>query len=287
MTRMRYAIPLILAAVMMASAGADTLYLRDGEQHPGRLEKMTEDTVWFESPEGVLEYPKSDVLKIQLQQARQYDEVETVDQITDPDLLACLESLPGREQFPAAGYVTLLHRQTIDLREEGVMKETVRHIALILQQRGEDVATANVWYFEDTDEPRVDFALTVTPEGNVLHLSDAALKSESIYSRLPEYQRLARLRFACKEPRPGCVIDVQYTVERKRGGPFEPVYATAVFREQEPIQRKEVIVLTRRRSETHHERLARAGEGRASPRTDPRGNCARTAGFPPEPFSRP
>ncbi len=244
MTRMRYAIPLILAAVMMASAGADTLYLRDGEQHPGRLEKMTEDTVWFESPEGVLEYPKSDVLKIQLQQARQYDEVETVDQITDPDLLACLESLPGREQFPAAGYVTLLHRQTIDLREEGVMKETVRHIALILQQRGEDVATANVWYFEDTDEPRVDFALTVTPEGNVLHLSDAALKSESIYSRLPEYQRLARLRFACKEPRPGCVIDVQYTVERKRGGPFEPVYATAVFREQEPIQRKEVIVLT-------------------------------------------
>ena len=65
------------------------------------------------------------------------------------------------------------------------MKETVRHIALIPQQRGEDVATTNVWYFEATDAPRVDFALTVTPEGRVLHLSDAALKSESIYSRLP------------------------------------------------------------------------------------------------------
>lgn len=244
MIRMRHTIPLILAVVMMAPVAADTLYLRDGEQHPGTLNEMTEDMVRFETPEGVLEFPKSDVLKIQLQRARTYDDVETVDQITDPELKACLENLPAREAFPAAGYVTLLHRQTIDLREEGVMKETVRHIALILQQRGEDVATANVWYFEGTDEPRVDFALTIAPDGRVLHLSDAALKSESLYSRLPEYQRLARLRFACKEPRPGSVIDMQYTVERKRGGPLEPVYNVAVFRGQEPIQRKEVIVLT-------------------------------------------
>ncbi|MFO7976037.1 MAG: DUF3857 domain-containing protein [Candidatus Hydrogenedentota bacterium] len=244
MKRTRYMVPLILAAVMMAPAAADTLYLRDGEQHPGALKEMTEDTVRFETPEAVLELPKSEVLKIQLQRARKYDDIETVDQITDPDLKACLENLPGRDEFPAAGYVTLLHRQTIDLRENGMMKETMRHIALILQQRGEDVATANVWYFEDTDEPRVDFALTVTPDGRVLHLSDAALKSESLYSRLPEYQRIARLRFACKEPRPGSVIDMQYTVERKRGGPLEPVYDVTVFRGQEPIQRKEVVVLT-------------------------------------------
>ena len=244
MTRKQFAMGCVLAAVAAAVSAADTLYLRDGEQHPGTLKKMSVDRVWFETPEGLLEYPKTDVLKVQLQRARQYDAVETVAQITDPDLKACLEALPGREAYPAAGYVTLLRRQTLDLRTDGVVKETVRHIALILQQRGEDVATTNVWYFEDTDEPRVDFALTVTPEGRVLHLSDAALKSESIYSRLPEYQRLARLRFACKEPRPGSVIDVQYTVERKRGGPFEPVYFTAVFHGQEPVERQEVVVLT-------------------------------------------
>jgi len=244
MTRNRFIVGVVLATIAAALAAADTLYLRDGEQHPGALKKMSVDRVWFETPEGVLEYPKTDVLKVQLQRARQYDEVETVAQITDPDLKACLEALPGREEYPAAGYVTLLHRQTLDLREDGVMKETVRHIALILQQRGEDVATTNVWYFEDTDAPRVDFALTVTPEGRVLHLSDAALKSESIYSRLPEYQRLARLRFACKEPRPGSVIDIQYAVERQRGGPFEPVYFTTVFHGQEPVERQEVVVLT-------------------------------------------
>jgi len=244
MTRKRRAVWFVMFAVLAAVSSADTLYLRDGEQHPGTLRKMTGKKVWFETPEGVLEYPKASVLKIQLQRARQYDDVETAGQITDPELKACLEALPKREQFPAAGYVTLLHRQTIDLRERGVMKETVRHIALILQQRGEDVATTNVWYFEDSDVPQVDFALTVTPDGKVLHLSDAALKSESIYSRLPEYQRLARLRFACKEPRPGSVIDVQYTVVRKRGGPLEPVYSMPVFRDQEPILRKEVHVLT-------------------------------------------
>jgi len=240
----RFAIGFVLATALAALSAADTLYLRDGEQHPGTLKRMDAGRLWFDTADGVLAYPKAEVLKVQLQRARQYDDVETVAQITDPDLKACLEALPGRDTYPAAGYVTLLHRQTLDLRTEGVVKETVRHIALILQQRGEDVATTNVWYFEDADEPQVDFALTVTPEGRVLHLSDAALKSESLYSRLPEYQRLARLRFACKEPRPGSVIDVQYTVLRKRGGPFEPVFLTTVFNGEEPIERKEVVVRT-------------------------------------------
>jgi len=119
----------------------------------------------------------------------------------------------------------------------------VRMITKVLRQRGEDVATTNIWYFEDTDVPRIDFALTVTPDGRVLHLSDAALKNESIYARFPDYRRLARFRFACKEPRPGSILDVQYTVTRKRGGPLEPFYAEELFRLGQPILAKEVVVL--------------------------------------------
>ena len=80
MTRNRFIVGVVLATVAAALAAADTLYLRDGEQHPGALKKMSVDRVWFETPEGVLEYPKTDVLKVQLQRARQYDEVETVGQ---------------------------------------------------------------------------------------------------------------------------------------------------------------------------------------------------------------
>ena len=244
MTRTRFAIWVAAVAVLTLSfAHADTLYLRDGEQHSGRLVEMTRDRVRFETAEGVLTFTKADVLRVQLQRARQYDDIETVEQITDPDLLASLEALPTRADFPAAGYVTLLRRRTLDLTEPGLLKETVRHIALIMQQRGEEVATTNVFYFEDNDEARVDFALTVTPEGRVLHLSDAALKHESIYLRLPEYKRLTRLRFACREPAPGNVIDVQYTVERQRGGPLEPVHSSSVFRQEQPILRKEVVVI--------------------------------------------
>jgi hypothetical protein len=107
----------------------------------------------------------------------------------------------------------------------------------------EDVASQNVWYFEDTDVPQVDYALTVTPDGRVLHLSDAALKSESLYARLPDYRRLARLRFACKEPRPGSVLDFQSTVLRRRDSVLEPFYAEEFFRGDQPILRKEVEVV--------------------------------------------
>jgi uncharacterized protein DUF3857 len=235
---------LVLLAVTLAwSATADTLYLRDGEQAPGHLTRMSEDTVWFENRDGEHEFKKSEVHKVQLQRARQFDGVEKVDQITDPDLKQCLDKLPEVADFPAAGAVTLLDRAIFDLTEEGAVKVTRRFISRVLRQRGEQVATSSVWYFEDTDTPRIDYALTITPDGRVLHLDDAALKNEAIFARFPDYRRLSRYRFACKEPRPGSVLDVQYTVKKGLAGLLDSFYTQEVFRAKEPILRQEVIVL--------------------------------------------
>ena len=229
-----------LLLTVCLSATPDTLYLRAGEQESGRLEKLTPDAVVFKGVNGEKTFPKADVTSIQLQQARLFDDVEKADQITDPDLKACIEKAPTEKDYPADGLVTLLQRKIYDLSTPGIVKETNRVITKILRQRGEDVGSVNVWYFDDTDTPNIDFALTVTPDGRVLHLSDAALKDESIFSRLPEYRRLSRLRFACKEPRPGSILDVQYTIVRKRDPVLEPFYTDELFRDTSPLLRKEV-----------------------------------------------
>ena len=234
---------LVFLLTVCLSAMPDTLYLRAGEQESGRLEKMTPDAVVFKGAGGEKTLPIADVTSIQLQQPRLFDEVEKADQITDPDLKTCIENAPSDKDYPADGSLTLLQRRIYDLSTPGVVKETSRVITKILRQRGEDVGSVNVWYFDDTDTPSVDFALTVTPDGRVLHLNDAALKNESIYSRLPEYRRLSRLRFACKEPRPGSILDVQYTVVRKRDLVLEPFYADELFLDESPLLRKEVKVI--------------------------------------------
>ena len=245
MTRRRpYAIALWLIVLGAAlAARGDTLYLRGAEEELGRLKQMTDAAVVFEGRDGEMVLDKAEVLRVQLQRARVFDDVETVDQIEDADLAACIESQPSEVDFPADGSVTLLERTTHDLTEPGVVRTTTRTISKVLQQRGEGIATKSVWYFEDTDSPEVDFALTVTPDGRVLHLSDAALKVESIYARFPDYRRLSRYRFACKEPRPGSILDVQFTVTRKRDPVLEPFYGEALFRNDSPILRKEVRVL--------------------------------------------
>ncbi|HUW61433.1 MAG TPA: DUF3857 domain-containing protein [Candidatus Bathyarchaeia archaeon] len=232
------------AYAVALSATADTLYLRDGEQQLGRLREITEDSVVFELRGGELKtFPKEKVNQIQLQRARLFDEIEAADQITDPDLTVCLESQPAEADFPADGTATLLERRTIDLCTPGVVKDTNRVITKILRQRGEDAGSHLVPYFEDTDQPQIDFALTVTPEGRVLHLSDAAVKNESVYASLPDYRRLARYRFAAKEPAPWCILDVQYTIVRTRETSLEPFYTYEVFRYEAPLLRKEVVVL--------------------------------------------
>ncbi len=224
-------------------AFADTLYLRDGEQAQGSLKAMTPDTVVFDGVEGEIRLEKSDVSRIQLQRVRQWDDVTQAEQISDADLKAVLANQPAADDFPADGFVTLLDRFTFDLTEPGVIKATQRTISKVLRQRGEEVATVNVLYFEDTAKAEIDFALTVTPDGRVLRLSDAAVKEESLFAGVPGYRRLSRLRFAAKEPRPGSVIDVQRTVTRTRVPVVEPFYVELMFREPAPIVRKEVMVI--------------------------------------------
>ena len=241
----RHAFCIAVAAVLLgAAAVGDVLYLRDGEQLDGRLVSMNARAVVFEGRDGAASYPKREVLRVQLQRARQYDDIEGVDQIVDADLKEALAAPITPEDFPTAGYVTILERTTYDMSKADSTVVTTRLIAKVLQQSGEDVATQSVWYFEDTDEPHIDYALTVTPDGRVLHLSDAALKNESLNVRLPAYRRLARFRFACKEPRPGSIIDVQYTVVRKRGGFLDPTYGTVLFGGKEPLLQKEVRIIT-------------------------------------------
>ncbi len=243
-SRVRFRLTLLMAAAgICLFAQADTLYLRAGEQQDGRLESMTDDAVVFQTRDAEKTIPKSDVTRIQLQKARQFDDIDSADKITDPDLKQCIESQPSEKDYPSEGFVTLLHRRTYDLTTPGVVKETNRAITKILRQRGEDVGSVNVLYFEDTDTPEIDFALTVTPDGRVLHLSDTALKNESLYARLPDYRRLARYRFACKEPRPGSILDVQYTVIRKRDSDLEPFHTEDTFLSSAPMLRKEVRVI--------------------------------------------
>ncbi|NIA12959.1 MAG: DUF3857 domain-containing protein [Nitrospiraceae bacterium] len=245
-TASRPATSLSLALVLLVAAftaQADTLYLRGAEQEPGRLKSMTEDAVVFEGADGEKTFEKKEILRIALQRARKFDEIQTVEQITDERLRECLANQPSREDYPAAGSVTLLELRTIDLTRPGIVIDTHRFITKVLQQRGEAVATQSVWYFEDTDMPRIDFALTVTPDGRVLHLDDAALKNESIHASFPDYRRLSRFRFACKEPRPGSILDVQYSVVRERKAVLEDFYAEELFRAPAPILRKEVKVI--------------------------------------------
>lgn len=228
-----------------AFASADTMYLRAGEETEGQLKTIEPDAVVFEGHDGVKTLKKEEITRIQIQQARLFDDVNSASQITDPELRACIAQQPSEKDYPADGNIVLFQRRTIDLTTPGLVTETTRTIVKILRQRGQDAASTTIWYFEDADTPVIDFAITVTPDGRVLHLNDAALKNESVHSRIPDYRRLSRFRFACKEPSPGSILDVQFTVQRKRDTLLEPFYAEESFQRESPILRREVVVIAK------------------------------------------
>lgn len=257
-------------AVSVVAAG-DTLYLHGGEQEQGVLKSITGDSVIFQGRDGEKTLPKEEVIRVQLQQPRIFDNIDNISRIEDTDLKDCIANQPGADQYPADGAVTLLHRQTYDLTTPGVIKETQRTITKILQQRGEKNGTRFIWFFENTDAARIDYALTITPDGRVLHLDDAAVKNESIYARFPQYRRLARCRFACKEPRAGNILDVQHTTERHRPDQLEPFYTEELFGDESPILRKEVIVIVPADREKNIKHAVRMGDVVESSREESNG----------------
>ena len=241
MIRRVYAtICLMLGLAGTAQAGTDTdvLYTKKGEEYVGRLSSVSADSVVFEHVmEGEMAFAVPEVQRVELGRSRPGDSWRTAEDIEDPVLLEALAAAPSQEEYPNAGYVTIYEETAYRLNRDGSSDVTKRKIQKVFKERGKAVANNALYYLSDNSTGRIDFGRTITAEGEVVPLSDAAIQDGSVFSAYPEYQNLNKKQSALKKVREGSVIDYQTTVHKEEVSTLRPFLAASSLGDQEPARK--------------------------------------------------
>ena len=237
---------LFLTLPLLAEAGTDTdvLYTKKGEEYVGRLSTVSADSVVFEHVmEGGMAFALPDVQRVELGRSRTGDTWRTIEDIDDPVLLEAMKDAPSEEEYPNAGYVTIYRETASRLNRDGSSDVTSRKIQKVFKERGKAAANNTLHYLSANSTGRIDFGRTITAEGEVVPLSDAAIQDGSVFAAYPEYRNLNRKQSALKKVREGSIIDYQTTVHKEETSALWPFLATSSLGDREPA-RKIVLSVT-------------------------------------------
>jgi hypothetical protein len=213
----------------------EVLFLKAGEEYPGTLIEITADSVFFLSSGLELRVAKEDVTNVEFTRRRPGDTWTTLEDVDDSYLRNLLEAAPDVTDYPNSAYVNLLVRSDHALERSGSSNASHRRTVKILQQDGSSVANEFFLYLSDEERVSVAFGRSITEDGAVSHIRDAAIDDLSRYSRTPAYDNLHQLQFALPEAQAGAVLDHRVDLKRPSNSILSPFYVEEVLGDREPV----------------------------------------------------
>lgn len=217
---------------------ADIIYLNDGEEYSGKLEKIEGETVFFRvySDNSLRKLKKSEIETIKLSmQLEGYDKkfaAELNDTILNEALSVDTSNIPE----PDSGYIILYEGIELTPKEY-----SIRRIIKIVSDEGTDIGNQKFMYKKDSEKLKFNFARTTDKDGKLFHIYENAIQEESIRTD-PEYTRRDSIKFTMPEVRTGNVIDFKITKTKIKDIQLEEPFLKVSFISTVPIIKKEVII---------------------------------------------
>jgi len=214
----------------------DMIVLDDGREYEGVLVEATPDIVRFDQDDnGIVEYPRTQVVHIRLQQLRQWSDCQQLQQIRDDVLQeACARQVDPR-QYPGAGTIVLAEHTEVILRTPKTWTVTTRTITRVLGEHGDNATVREFYYRPGYERVQVQHGLSIRPDGTVVHLRDTALQDEALYARYPRYDKVRRKRLALPEGRPGTVLSIATELVRHKPVDNDVFMAEHLFGSDDPL----------------------------------------------------
>ncbi len=248
MKRLSYIAIVFFLAILSACrpavrASHDVIYLKNGEEKAGTLERITADSVWFATDEGKLALSKTEVQSLDLPQPRPGEQWKTVKDIDDPLLKEILKSFSPPEEIGLmdVNYINLYVENDFILNEDGTFEKRTRVIRYVTAESGKGEAANNTWtYLADRSYAKVNFARSISPEGIVTHINQAAINRVSLYPTPSEYSNQMQLQIAVPESRVGSLLDFEFSTVQNIVDSIHPVSEELVLDSRVPTL-KEII----------------------------------------------
>lgn len=238
LTLRRLGLTLFLAIVFLGCRQAirtshDVINLVEGEELVGSLERISADSVWFKTDDGVVVFARSDVKSLDLPQPREGEEWQTVNDVDDPLLKEIIKNFEPPEVD--VRYINLYVGHDFILHRDGTFEKRMRVIRYITAESGKGIAANNTWnYLADRAYARLDFARSISPEGRVIHINEAAINRVSLHPAPAEYSNLTQIQIAVPESRVGSILDFQFSTVQNVADSIHPIYAEVILADRQP-----------------------------------------------------
>jgi len=238
---------ILFISIATGAVFRDVLYLREGEEVRCNLLEITERKVIVEIPKdttvSIAEFAIDGVVRLTMTHPRPGDEWETADSIADSLLLMAIGRISEAKKHSDASSVMLYRSVKYSVHSDSSCCRTERQIILILSERAKGVnATRSFFFVAPGQHGALDFCRTVTADGNVFHLDDAALEFAEPNQYYPQYNFLRRMKFAPPRISIDAVIDFQFHIDYNKLDPANPVTEKIVFGWDEPVLYQELEI---------------------------------------------
>ncbi|HDS09997.1 MAG TPA: DUF3857 domain-containing protein, partial [Firmicutes bacterium] len=229
---------LICILVLSSTVFGDIIYLNDGEEYSGRLEKIEKDNLYFriDAENSVRVFKKDDIEILKLSLLLEDSDKKHISELNDPILSQAVNVNPDEIPESDSGYVILF--EGVEFSPE---QYSLRKIILITSESGTYIGDQRFYFKRDSEEFKINFARTINRDGKIFNIYENGIQEETInYDN--QYSRMNGVKFTLPEVREGNIIDFKVTKRSVKKVPLEEPYLSEVFIDAVPVLKKEVRI---------------------------------------------
>ncbi|MEO0294197.1 MAG: DUF3857 domain-containing protein [candidate division WOR-3 bacterium] len=215
----------------------DIIYTEKGEEYKCKINKITSDSVYIETFEGNVVLPKKEISEIDFAKKREGFLWKTVKDITDPILLKSIKI--DLSKFKDKKFVDVYLHKELEIKKDSTYSYSIRCIRGISSEKGRDGGNISFKYRSKEEKIEINFARTITKEGEVLPIRENAIEDASVFYAVPPYENLRERKIALREVKPGNFLDFKVTIKGKISkenpfvlesiiGGFEPIIKSII-----------------------------------------------------------
>ncbi len=236
---MKKTLILLIALLFVTGLFADTIYLMGGKEYKCTLIGYKDNTISVKIKGDVKTFDKKDVKKMLLDKRRQYYFTKLINKVKDTDIKGAF-NLEGIDNFKNSNYVLLLSKITLTCGKNPTI--TKKLIYKVLTPDGiRPASNRNFTYMKNYEDYTIDYAISISPKGQVKSIYDNLIEDENPLSRFPMYENIHSVKFAVPSIIKGSIVAFQITKKIQDPSDY-PVLLDETFIKEVPAIKQEIII---------------------------------------------
>ena len=153
----------------------------------------------------------------------------------DDEVIQLIKALPPDESYTDTSIVVVLDEKVDEVRPNRTWKSTLHAVFKVIREGGRGYANVEIGYNARHENVSLEYARTISPEGNIIPLSKEDMLVAGPYNNFPSYSNYRVLTFSLPGVVVGSIIEYKVVIEGRRPT-IEGEYASSFyFQGNEPI----------------------------------------------------